>query len=81
MRLGEGASTAVAVLQGFRDHPGCAWWGDDMSYIDLDLGDVRGHRQLTDAYLVGLAHSHGTQLATFDEGLLALRPAQTLRVP
>lgn len=30
---------------------------------------VKGARQVTDGHLLGLAHSHGAQLATLDEGI------------
>jgi predicted nucleic acid-binding protein len=30
---------------------------------------IRGHRQLTDAYLLGLAHRKGGRVATFDRSI------------
>lgn len=33
---------------------------------------LRGHQQVTDAYLLGLALHHDARLATFDRGLVAL---------
>ena len=36
---------------------------------------VVGHRQVTDAYLLALAKTHGGKLATFDRGVAALLPA------
>lgn len=54
---------------------------DDQNYVALDPRGIRGHRQVTDAYLVGLAGAHGMKLATFDDGLLALYPTQTVRIP
>ena len=33
---------------------------------------VAGHRQVTDAYLVGLAKDNRGKVATFDRGLLSL---------
>jgi predicted nucleic acid-binding protein len=33
-----------------------------------------GHRQVTDAYLLGLALRHGGRLATFDQGIGTLLP-------
>ena len=44
---------------------------DSIYYGDVDLDRVRGHRQVTDAYLVGLARSHDGVLATLDQGIAA----------
>ena len=45
-----------------------------MSYRDVDLADVTGHRQVIGAYLVGLAGSNGGILATLDRALAARFP-------
>jgi toxin-antitoxin system PIN domain toxin len=45
------------------------FWGDELSLIDeavVDLPRAGGHRQLTDLYLLALAHAKGGCLATFD---------------
>lgn len=45
------------------------FWPDEISLRDSSLFDaalVAGHRQLTDLYLLGLAHKRGGRLATFD---------------
>lgn len=36
------------------------------------VGALQGHRQVTDAYLIGLAEAHGGVLATFDRGTYQL---------
>jgi predicted nucleic acid-binding protein len=41
-------------------------------------GRLVGHRQVSDAYLLGLAIRHGGVLATFDEGISALVDAKTV---
>jgi uncharacterized protein len=44
---------------------------DDISLLDprhFDTEQLLGHRQVTDAYLLGLAVAHGFQLVTFDAG-------------
>jgi toxin-antitoxin system PIN domain toxin len=46
--------------------PDAVWMHDD-SLFDLSL--VRGHRQLTDVYLLGLAVRHGGRLVTFDQSI------------
>ena len=58
---------------------GYQFWADDQSYGTIDLNHVRGHRQVTDAYLLGLVRAHdGAQhparLATFDEAIAQLSP-------
>lgn len=69
IRVGEATATTVAILDGIRHHPRCAFWPDAVSYADVDLRHVRGHRQVADAYLVGLAVSRHARLATFDRAL------------
>jgi hypothetical protein len=50
--------------------PGRGFWPDSVSYADADLDHVRGHRQVTGAYLASLvAGRPGSSLATFDGGL------------
>lgn len=75
LRLGESAATAAALLTGFREHPQGQFWPDDLSHVDMDLSAVRGHRQVTDAYLASLAAKHDARLATFDKELSELRPS------
>lgn len=82
VRMGESPAVAAAVLYAVRARPGCEFWPDALSYVDVDLSGVRGHRQVTDAYLVGLAHSHrGALLATMDEGLHLAAPNGSFLVP
>lgn len=69
LRIGESALTASSALALIRAHPRCEFWADDVSYADLDLSGLRDHRQVTDAYLAGLASAHGGNLATLDEAL------------
>jgi toxin-antitoxin system PIN domain toxin len=59
----------VALLQRFCAGPGHSSWTDAVSLRDAKLFDVsfiRGHRQVTDVYLLGLARYMKGQLATFD---------------
>lgn len=71
IRIGESTSAAAAMLRAVRAQPRCAFWPDAPSYIDVSLAHVRGHRQVTDAYLTHLARSHGGLLATLDQALAA----------
>jgi len=82
VRMGESAGVAKSVLRAVHAVPGCEFWPDSLSYVDTDLGHVRGHRQVTDAHLVSLAASRADSvLATLDEGLVQSVPERTLLVP
>jgi predicted nucleic acid-binding protein len=62
--------------------PSCEFWPDGSSCMDADLRHVRGHRQVTDAYLVSLAAGRrGAELATLDEELCQELPERTLLLP
>lgn len=74
VRLGESPVAATAVIDALRDRPGTEFWSDSLSYREIDLAAVRGHRQVTDAYLVALARSHGARLATLDRALVQAHP-------
>jgi len=74
VREGLGTTAARADLISLVRDPRVRFWPDDLCYSDADLTSVRGHRQVTDAYLASLAaHYHG-YVATFDKGLAATHP-------
>jgi len=82
VRVGENVGTARQIVRALQANPRCELWPDSVSYADADLDFVRGHRQVTDAYLVALvAARDGCLLATFDAGLARDRPDLTLLVP
>lgn len=81
VRMGASAGEAQVVLTAIRSRPGYEFWSEAISYADTDLAHVRGHRQVTDAYLAGLASSRGGILATLDEALVGDCPQATLLVP
>lgn len=82
VRLGASAEEAKEALRMVRDRPGHEFWPDSLSYADARLDDVRGHRQVTDAYLASLAGSRAdAKLATLDEALAKARPEATVLVP
>lgn len=82
VRAGEAVGAAREVLRLMHANPRCEFWPDFVSYADADLDHVRGHRQVTDAYLTALvAARDGSLLATLDEGLVRDRPDVTLLVP
>ena len=49
------------------------FWPDDLDYSELPENGIRGHKQVTDAYLTALAGAHSGALATMDEALAALQ--------
>lgn len=52
------------------------FWADDISILDdaVPASLLVGHRQVTDAYLLGLAIHRGGRLVTLDAGLSSLLP-------
>jgi hypothetical protein len=59
----------AARLRRFCGGAGHVFWPDEVSLLDgslFDLSRAAGHRQLTDIYLLGLAHTRGGRLVTFD---------------
>jgi predicted nucleic acid-binding protein len=69
------ARTTLDELLEMREH---LFWPDDLSLGEAleRAGAISGHQQITDAYLLGLAISHGGVLATFDRGVLGLSGAK-----
>lgn len=80
IRSGESTQTATAVLAALHRSSRVKFWEDTISYVTVDLGHVVGHRQVTDAYLAGLALAHRSRLATFDRALAAALPHATVLV-
>ena len=83
MVLREGASIEEALesLASVTSHARHEFWADDIGYDRVELRGVLGHRQVTDAYLAGLARHRGGRVATFNQGLAALHPDVTVLVP
>ncbi len=82
LRVGESLASARALLATVRALPSVEFWPDSLSYADLELKHVRGHRQVTDAYLVALVRDRpGALLATLDHGLASDCPGATFLVP
>lgn len=81
VRVGERSSAAQAVVTALRSDPRHAFWPDALSYADVDLAGVRGHRQVTDSYLATLAADRAALLATLDEPLAGRYPDRCLLVP
>lgn len=81
VRLGARATDVQQALILLRSRDGFEFWPDSISYVDLNLDHVRGHAQVTDSYLAGLATSNGGILATLDEGLAQQFPESALLLP
>jgi uncharacterized protein len=82
VRLGATVVEAQQSLRLVRNRRGYNFWPDSLSYADARLDDVRGFRQVTDAYLVSLAAAHSDGiLATLDEALARAQPDQAVLVP
>src|SRR5207249_268168 len=70
-------SEALALLRrltGLQQHQ---FWADDLDLTrdDLPFRFVMGHRQVTDAYLLGLAIARNGRLVTLDRAIPELLPA------
>lgn len=81
VRIGESADAATEVLRRLHTDSRCEFWPDSLSYTAVELGHVKGHRQVTDAYLASLASAHESRLATLDEGLAATLPDTVELIP
>ena len=58
------------------------FWPDDLSYADADLGNIIGHKQVTDAYLAALTRTRpGAKLATLDVALSKAHPDVVELIP
>jgi uncharacterized protein len=70
-------SKAQILLDISLNHPNHEFWPDELSVRDAIAplrGSLVGHRQITDAYVLGLTlHRKGT-LATFDRAIASLLP-------
>lgn len=74
VRQGSTAAHGVRLLRTLTDQPRHEQWLDDLTYAEVDLSRVLGHRQVTDAYLAQLARARGGRVVTFDRGFAAMAP-------
>ncbi len=66
---------ALGLLKANMQHPAHRFFADEISFPEAVKGFEQrlvGHRQVTDAYLLGLAMYHKSMLATLDSGLKSL---------
>lgn len=81
VREGQSAGAAKSVVSALAADPRHEFWPDALSYADVDLTGVIGHRQVTDAYLAQLARHRNGRLATFDKGLAAVHSGLADLIP
>jgi uncharacterized protein len=72
VRRGRAAAAARDVVSAVENADRHEFWSDSVSFADVEMAGVVGHRQVTDAYLAHLARIHNGQLATLDSGLAQL---------
>lgn len=81
VRQGTGVGLALRALRGVTSHPWHEQWLDDLTYDQVEMAQVIGHRQVTDAYLAQLARQRGARVATLDRGLAVAAPDVAELVP
>jgi toxin-antitoxin system PIN domain toxin len=72
---------AMQALAELTHHAGHRYWADTpepLGLATLNSPALIGHRQVTDAYLLGLAAQQGQVLATLDRGLVSYATALRL---
>jgi toxin-antitoxin system PIN domain toxin len=72
---------ALMVLNQLIAHPRHRFWADSLGYAQISWRGVIGHRQVTDAYLAGLARHFEGKLVTFDRGLGAVHADVAVTLP
>ena len=63
---------AIEILAANMKHKGHHFWRDDVDFpsaVEPFRKNLAGHRQVTDAYLLGLAVKNNGRLATLDRAI------------
>ena len=81
VRAGQSAGAARDIVSAIEKANRHEFWPDSVSFADVEVGGVVGHRQVTDAYLAQLARSREGKLATLDSGLAHLHSDVALLIP
>ena len=81
LREGQRAVDAAAVVAAVVGDDRHEFWPDGLSYHEVSMAGVVGHRQVTDAYLAQLARERGGRLMTFDQGLAKLHDDVAQLIP
>jgi hypothetical protein len=72
VRRGQSATAARDIVSAVESANRHEFWPDSISFANVEVSGVVGHRQVTDAYLAQLARARKAQLATLDGGLAQL---------
>jgi uncharacterized protein len=73
---------AAALLHSNLKHSSHEFWADEISFTDAVASfqkELFGHRQVTDAYLLGLVMHKKGRLVTLDKGVACLLSDRTLQ--
>ena len=81
VRAGQSAAAARDIVSAIEKANRHEFWPDSVSFADVAVGGVIGHRQVTDAYLAQLARFRKGQLATLDSGLAHLHSDIAVLIP
>jgi hypothetical protein len=81
IRTGQPTAAARNVVLALDAAARHEFWADSISFAEVRIEGVVGHRQVTDAYLAQLARNRNGQLATLDSGLAHLHSDVAVLVP
>jgi uncharacterized protein len=81
VRTGQSAAAALEIVSAVEEADRHEFWSDSVSFADVDVVGVVGHRQVTDSYLAQLARSRKGQLARLDSGLAHLHGDVAILIP
>jgi uncharacterized protein len=81
VRTGQSAAAALEIVSAVEEADRHEFWSDSVSFADVDVVGVVGHRQVTDSYLAQLARSRKGQLARLDSGLAHLHGDVAVLIP
>jgi uncharacterized protein len=68
----DGVVAAFEKIKQLTQLPHHVWWGDDLSYVQVDPKQLQGRKQITDAWLAQLCRIKKGKIITFDKGLSIL---------
>lgn len=68
----DGVTVAFEKIKVLTENPNHIWWGDNLSYVQVDPARLQGRKQITDAWLAELCRVKKGKIVTFDKGLCAL---------
>lgn len=81
VRSGQSAGSARDVVRALEASERHTFWPDAISFANVEVKGVVGHRQVTDAYLAQLTRKNNGQLATLDSGLAHLHQEIAILIP